>query len=83
MLAVWKGGRLTVSCGSLIDTLAAMQGPPAYCGGPPMAILFHFSVWVMIDQKLPSVPVPEVVGMAISGRGWIFIFRKSAGEVIW
>ena len=71
--AVTPAGRLTLSCGSIRATQAAMFGVP-----PTLNFTLR-SGSVITAQSVTSLPVPAVVGTAISGgmREWIGSFPHS------
>ena len=60
MAAVRVAGSPTVSSGSTRATRAAIRGLPTL-------ILNDLAVSVTTDQNVTSLPVPAVVGMAMSG----------------
>ncbi len=63
MDAVSAAGSPIVSSGSQ----SAMAG---YICTPPIATFSFLSSSVKTDQRLTSLPVPAVVGIATTGRGW-------------
>ena len=59
--AVTAAGRPSVSSGSINATCAEISGVP------PTLNLIRRSWSVITDQSVTSLPVPDVVGIAISG----------------